>query len=382
LHGHPAAEKWYRVVLQMNPTMAPAHQNLAALLRRRGEWREADHHVELAYREQWIFSEIASKPVARILMACAAGLGNVPTDSLLPADRFTLIKCMVDYQPEGDTDLPVCDVLFNAVGDADCQTATAAALTRFLESSYLPILNQPLRVLATRRDCLQATLESLDHVVVPHVDRIEAVTPAAEIAATLGASMLSGPLIMRCAASHGGDSVALVSDALTLERWLAEVRSQRPAGSIYATQFVDSRSSDQNFRKYRVIFIGGRPFPYHLAISANWMVHYFSAGMTEEAWKLDEERRFLQNPVASLGRAAWDALGAIGTRLALDYCGIDFTLDDGRILVFEANATMIIHKEPEDGPLAHKNRYVDAIVAAFERLVLDVAQSEGTSRVT
>ena len=381
-HGHRAAEKWYRVVLQMRPAMASAHQNLAALLRDRGEWREADEHVALAYRQQWVFREHADQPVARILMTCAGGRGNVPTDTLLPADRFTLIKCMVNYQPDGDSDVPPCDVVFNAVGDPDSDTATSIALNRFLESCDLVILNQPERVLATRRDHLQATLAALDHVLVPHVARVEATSTDAEVIGMVGGMLRSGPRIVRCAESHGGDSVALVADGLALERWLAEVRTRRAPRSIYATQFIDSRTDDQHFRKYRVIFIGGRPYPYHLAISLNWMVHYFSADMTDAAWKLDEERRFLEDPVGSVGSAAWQALNEIGARLRLDYCGIDFAIDHGRILVFEANATMIIHREPVDGPLAHKNCYVDAIVTAFEDLVIRAFRSNAMSRTT
>ncbi len=379
-HGHLAAEKWYRVVLEMDPRMAVAHQNLAALLRNRGDWRAADQHVELAYRDQWIFSHHAAQPVARIAMACAAGLGNVPTDSLLPIERFTLIKCMVDYQ-RGDIEVPDCDLVFNAVGDPDCSTATSPALTRFLASFKLALLNLPERVLATRRDRLEATLASICNVLVPPVVRFEPGTADGEVVAGLADRLRSAALIMRCAESHGGDSVSLISDRSALKRWLIEVRASRPPGAIYATEFVDSRGADQSFRKYRVIFIGGRPFPYHLAISSHWMVHYFSAGMTEAACKLAEECHFLEHPQVSLGQPAWAALIAIGARLGLDYCGIDFTLHDDQILVFEANATMIIHHEKEDGPLAYKNLHVDAIVSAFEQLVIKAGQAPGRRRI-
>lgn len=75
-----------------------------------------------------------------------------------------------------------------------------------------------------------------------------------------------------------------------------------------------------------------------------------------------------ESPPAS--RAALrDALAAIGRRLDLDYGGIDFTLlPDGRVLVFEANATMLVHRERNSGMLAHKNLHVQTIVDAFERL--------------
>ena len=41
-------------------------------------------------------------------------------------------------------------------------------------------------------------------------------------------------------------------------------------------------------------------------------------------------------------------------------------LPDGRVLVFEANATMFVHPEDETGPLAYKNPAVRRITEAFQ----------------
>src|ERR1700744_80618 len=120
-----------------------------------------------------------------------------------------------------------------------------------------------------------------------------------------------------------------------------------------------------------MIYVDREHFPYHLAISKHWLVHYFSADMLEAPWKRDEERRFLEDPQTALGTEAFEAIRAIGRRLDLDYGGIDFSLlPDGRVLVFEANATMLVHPEPEGGELAHKNVQVRAIVEAFERMLV------------
>ncbi len=100
------------------------------------------------------------------------------------------------------------------------------------------------------------------------------------------------------------------------------------------------------------------------------MVHYYSADMERHPWKLEEERRFLENPHAVFGERVMSAIAAIGKRLDLDYGGIDFTvLPGGQVLVFEANATMLAHFERETGALAHKNPYVQHIVDAFERMM-------------
>jgi glutathione synthase/RimK-type ligase-like ATP-grasp enzyme len=64
------------------------------------------------------------------------------------------------------------------------------------------------------------------------------------------------------------------------------------------------------------------------------------------------------------------AIREIGARMDLDYAGIDFSLTtDGKILVFEANPTMLVHPEKPNSPTADKNLYVDRILGAFEALL-------------
>ena len=182
----------------------------------------------------------------------------------------------------------------------------------------------------------------------------------------LDAAGLNNPLLVRPAASHGGLGLTLCE---TFEAAFDAL--QALGGAAYVTAFRDSRDADGCWRKYRVVFVDREPLPYHLAISDAWMVHYRSAAMEGAPAKLAEEARFLLDPETALGAPAWSALREIGRRLDLDYAGIDFTLGpDGRLLVFEANATMLVHRERRDGPLAHKNAAVQAIAEAFERLLL------------
>ena len=54
----------------------------------------------------------------------------------------------------------------------------------------------------------------------------------------------------------------------------------------------------------------------------------------------------------------------------LDYAGVDFSmLPDGRVLLFEANATMLVHPEDPDGVLAHKNPAIERIFEAFRAML-------------
>ena len=362
------AEKWFRVTLLLDPDLPVAHQNLASILREHGDIAGAAEHLKRAYTKQAVFVETAGTPVARVLLACAAGIGNVPVTHLLPADRFTQVRCFVEYISDADLRaLPDYDLVFNAIGDPDIVADDDARLHAVLGYKDRPLLNRPDRVAANRRDRLPSLLAGIDEIVVPAVQRIELRQGGTHaLADEIDAGGLSYPLILRPSASHGGEGVLLATG-----REDVEASTLGSVDTAYATAFHDYRAADGHFRKYRMIFVDREPFPYHLAISKHWLVHYFSADMLEAPWKGEEERRFLEDPAIALGSSALAAIRAIGRRLDLDYGGIDFSLlPDGKVLVFEANATMLVHPEPEGSELAYKNVHIRAIVAAFERMVV------------
>jgi hypothetical protein len=117
-----------------------------------------------------------------------------------------------------------------------------------------------------------------------------------------------------------------------------------PGDELLAIEYLDARGPDGLSRKYRVMCIAGEFYPLHLAISADWKVHYFSADMEVSEAHRAEEQRFLEDMPAVLGPRAMAALTHVAAAMGLDYAGIDFALGaDGELLLFEANATMLIN---------------------------------------
>jgi hypothetical protein len=369
---HGPAERWYRLLLRLNPQVAAAHQNLAAIHDARGEPALADARRQLAYSLQRVFVEPVEQATRRLLILGAGrAAGNVPMDTLLSGGRSLRIKYIIDHaDPIEDAALPPFDLVFNAIGDADIAGPLMPRLQGFAQACRQPLLNAPAAVMQTRRDRLGDLLAGLDDVVVAPCHRYEGLpAEAAERdrrVAALGGAGQAWPLLLRPAASHGGQGLVRCDEPAALQAAL-----QRSADAAhYLSRYIDYRSADGHWRKARVVFVDREPLPYHLAISPHWMVHYQSADMPGQPWKLAEEARFLQDPRAALGDRAMDAITAIGRRLDLDYAGVDFSLlPDGRVLVFEANATMLVHRERPGGPLAHKNPFVDRIAVAFERLL-------------
>ena len=85
-------------------------------------------------------------------------------------------------------------------------------------------------------------------------------------------------------------------------------------------------------------------------------------------WMQREEAAFLENPGAVFDAGHYAALREIRARIGLDYFGIDCGLDrDGQLVVFEVNASMLVHADNADFP--YKDAYVRAIKAAFDAML-------------
>ena len=135
-------------------------------------------------------------------------------------------------------------------------------------------------------------------------------------------------------------------------------------------QCLDARGPDGWWRKGRVMIIGGALYPLHWAISDDWKVHYFTAGMAGCAAHRAEEARFLDDMGGFLGAWAVAALAAIGRVLGLDYAGVDFALgEDGAVMVFEANAAMVILAPPDGEMWDYRRKAAAAALAAARGLI-------------
>jgi len=368
LDEQAAAERILREALAIDPGLLLAAENLIHVLYKQGRITEGGILAAEKYRRQ---SFVVQPPPVRVmgtLLVLWSLDGNIPKKHLLARLPLTVVDWHIQYaSAEHERQLPPYDAVFNLIGDPDQGAAALAAAVAFRDRCKMTLLNDPAKVQRTRRDMIPDLLADIADLVIPPVVQLAAADlRGANCARLLDEARVSSPILLRNAGMHGGESVKLIFDDAGLAQAAADIGD---GDTFYATGYHEYKSADGFYRKYRVVFVDRVPLPYHLAISSDWLVHYFSADMVAHPWKLAEEHRYLEDAPAVLGRRAWAVLEQIAQRMDLDYCGADFTLlPDGRVLLFEANATMLVHPE-EDAPLAHKNPYVGPIFAAFDEMV-------------
>ena len=365
LSRHDLAAGYYRRALDIDRGSPSANLNLAGLLEGEGRVAEAQWHRARLPRPQALILEPGPPTGRTVLVLANSCAGNVPVDTLIPLDRNNRVRWWVEFATDAQEEtLPPYDVAFNAVGNADLMADSSDRITRLHQRR--PLLNPPAAVAATRRDLMPELLEDIPGVVVPHAVRLPRdALLSGDLAANLAAIGLACPMLIRPAVTHGGEGMVL---ALTPD----DLQTLPPDASdaFYVTAYHDYRSDDGFYRKYRMIFVDRAIYPYHLAISPSWLVHYYSADMLQAPWKREEEKCFLDDPTAVLGARNMDALRAIAARMDLDYAGIDFSvLPDGRLLVFEANATMLVHLHDPVEDFPYKHVHVPVIFRAFDAML-------------
>jgi hypothetical protein len=108
-----------------------------------------------------------------------------------------------------------------------------------------------------------------------------------------------------------------------LDAALAEL----PGDELQVIQYLDARGADGMARKYRVMMVDGEIYPLHVAVLSRWKIHYFSADMMESAANLVLNER-------------------------------------GEVLVFEANAIMVVMVPDKDSRWDYRRDPVERIYKA------------------
>lgn len=339
-----------------DPTMCPeADYLLWEVCQACGDRDAALLHLERAIRRNRLRTRPPKDgvtPVRSVLALNAPGdfQANLPLPMLFDSSTTLHTLWLGDgAQPL----LPPVDCVFIAIAQDERNGSVLAAADALAAQIGAPVINKGAVVASLSRDSVSRLLAGVPGGLVPSHEAVDR--------AALGD--VPRPFIVRPAFSHAGQRLALVTSRSELALYL----SANPDNVFMTAPFVDYRNRDGLFRKYRIIFVDGRPYPLHLAIHDQWAVWYYNARMEDCAGKRAEEARFLTDMAAYLGPSAIRALDAIAERVRLDYFGLDCAvLDDGRLLVFEIETGMIVH-DHDTAPA--KRRAARRILRAVEGMI-------------
>jgi Tetratricopeptide repeat len=364
-HDFATARRHYEAALAIDPDCHQAHQGLAAVLTELG-LEGADHHFQKGYSGHAVVSSPyrgTGTGVPLLLLVSARG-GNIPTQLWINDRQFAVTAIYTEFWDQRMA-LPPHALIVNAVGDADLCDLALLRAEDIVGRSAAPVINPPARVRLTGRLENAHRLGEIAGVIAP---RIRALSPHA----ILADGDLNFPLLLRRPGFHTGQHFMYVEKRDALPSAIASLS----ADELFVIQYLDARGPDGMARKYRVMFVGGMAYPLHLAISADWKVHYYSADMADDVFYRDEERRFLEDMTGVLGTLAMSALEGISAVLGLDYGGVDFALaPDGSVLLFEANATMVVVPPGPEAMWDYRRKAIQNVLdAATAMLVRQAGQ--------
>jgi len=232
------------------------------------------------------------------------------------------------------------------------------------------VLNRPERILDLSRTQVARILEGIPGIVVPSTVRIDRTSLA-----SIGRSLTqvsqflpdsTFPLIVRTIGSHAGKNLAKLDTAEAITAYLAV----HPEEEFFLSPYLDYRSSDGLFRKFRLVWVDGHPYPCHMAIADEWKVWYLNADMAASIPKRAEEAFFMSQFDAGFGRRHAAALAAIAKRFGLEYVGIDCAeMPDGRLLVFEADVAFVAHDMDSPDTYPYKRPQMQKLFTAFYEML-------------
>jgi hypothetical protein len=276
--------------------------------------------------------------------------GNAPLGSAFEGLR-ELKNVILGISGNQKFHVPQPDLVINLICDADANRESLSQAAALITQAGVLAINPPDKVMKTGRQAIAEMARDIPGLMTPSVVvlRPRRLREIEELWRRGGIppEFLIRPLV---GDNHGGNGllrVASEADLCALEQYPFDGRA------FGVTPFIDYRSQDGYYRKYRLFFVEGKAHPRHLIINADWMIHSDSrlSLMTGREDLQVEERRFLRDPRGIIGDVAWTALHQLARQTELDFVGADFTLlPDGRALLFECNAAMnVLEQGAGDG---------------------------------
>ena len=224
------------------------------------------------------------------------------------------------------------DVVVNLISEPLVCGRALALLAHTAQSQGLTVINTVAATLRTARTALSALAKDTE----AHVPRTT-LCRTKDLAGHMHTTGHHWLVLLRPPGAHGSVGLQKIDEP-------SQLQPASPEGTVIS-DFVDFKSADGLYRKYRIICVGGTLFRRHAIVSDNWNITGAArAFMVGKPDLIAEEKTFLASN-------AFDAnVSALFAASGLDFGVIDFAQGaDGRLVVFELNGTFQVSGSiPED----------------------------------
>lgn len=301
------------------------------------------------------------KNAIRLLAVMAPGnlMANTPLEFLAEGAGIALDMLYIGPGLAPPPALPEYDAVFIAVCESTENRPILEELIKNAGDLPCPVINRPAGILKISREAAPFHLAPIAGVMMPDSYRIGKVALAEK-------ASLQTPFIIRPVDSHAGHGLAKISAMHEIPAYLETLEDTE----FFISPFIDYRSADGLFRKYRVVLIGCRPYACHMGVSDNWMIHYLNAGMTESPEKRKEEERFMADFDTAFAKRHQAAFNSIHDVLDLDYLVLDCAeTRDGRLLIFEIDTGAVVHAMDPVEIFPYKVPQMKKVFSAFHDML-------------
>jgi glutathione synthase/RimK-type ligase-like ATP-grasp enzyme len=255
-------------------------------------------------------------------------------DGMVPFHRLHMTRNY--FRQHRRPELSTYRYIMTMVAEPERNPQVLQNISRLVRGVRAKIINRPDAILQSTRDLVARKLAGIEGLAVPRTARLRAGKPAMAMRAVAKAGV-SFPVILRKTGTHKGQIVGLMRTADEAHAALVE------GSEHFATEFVDFRSPDGLYRKYRAFFIGRHIIFRHMLVSDEWNVHAKDRQrfMASRPDLMAEEEAMFAQAEGAFPATILETLRKVRDRMNLDFFGMDFgLLADGRVLLFEANACM------------------------------------------
>ncbi|MDQ2733867.1 MAG: RimK family alpha-L-glutamate ligase [Pseudomonadota bacterium] len=314
----------------------------------------------------------SQRAAVRLLSIMSSGdlMVNAPLPFLFEDSDIELTMIYLQPGEQLPRELPEHDAMIVAISQSDRTLGLLKSLSQSLQANAEPIFNRPAGIARTCRSEAYRHLAGLSGLVMPPTSRTTRafLSQIARGELGLGVILEGGalPLIVRPVDSHAGRGLSKIGTLGELVSYL----DGNAFEEFFISPFIDYRSPDGQFRKYRVALVDGVPFAAHMGISEHWMIHYLNAGMTESAPKRAEEERFMRAFKTDFSVRHQRALEAVSNRFELELLVIDCAeTAAGELLVFEMDPAAVVHSMDPEDLFPYKRENMAQIYSAFRAML-------------